>query len=260
MDSARGFVAKTKGILGACLRRVETLIDLVIWDHRCRICGNWLVLSDEVYGICKSCREATKGIRPGALCLYCSARSPRENGLCPRCPRKGLPWERMGVGGIYQEPLDQWILQGKYQGQIRLAHPLAEWLVEVLALQGFWPRSLWLLPMPSHRGGIHPFLGALARHLASLWEVKVRTGWLRRRRKGTPQARLTGARRRRNVRMRDFVARSAPSQGLRVLLLDDVATTRTTLRMASRCLQKAGYRVEVVAVALSPRSPDDPPG
>ena len=258
MDSARGFAAGVRGVLDTCQSRVETLLNLLVWDHRCRICGAWLVLPAEVHGICSSCREDTPGVRPGSLCRYCSVHSPLGNGLCAHCPRKGLPWERLGVGGLYQAPLDLWIVQGKYHGQYRLARPLADWLVEALALQGFWPRAPVLLPMPSHRGGVHPFLGKLARHLGRLWGIKVQKGWLRRRNRGVPQARLTGARRRRNLRLEDFSARPAREMGLRVLLLDDVATTRTTIRLASRCLQRAGYRVEVVAVALSPRSPHDP--
>lgn len=75
---------------------------------------------------------------------------------------------------------------------------------------------------------------------------------LRKRREQEPQARLSAARRRRLVAAA-FSAHEPTVWGRRVLLVDDVVTTGSTLRAASNALLDAGARdVRAAVVARTP--------
>ena len=73
---------------------------------------------------------------------------------------------------------------------------------------------------------------------------------LRRVRLGKPQTQLDGAARAENVRGA-FISEAGSLRGLRVALIDDVATTGATLAAASSALRAAGAReVRAYVVAL----------
>jgi ComF family protein len=114
-----------------------------------------------------------------------------------------------------------------------------------------------IVPMPLHwfkqwqRGFNQADL--LAREIGRKWGVPVRHV-IRRRRATSPQAGLTNAKRRANVRGAFRVARGKPLQGMRVLLVDDVVTTGATASACARVLKRAGAaHVALLALARTDR-------
>jgi ComF family protein len=137
----------------------------------------------------------------------------------------------------YQTPLKEAITLFKYRGKLSLATPLARALIEALpalpSLDGIIPvplhpqrlrereynQSLLLADRLSRQTGIPLVLACL---------VRIRPTSL------SKKERLT------NLRGAFSVAKPAHIQGKRILLVDDVFTTGTTLHECAKALRRAG--------------------
>jgi len=152
--------------------------------------------------------------------------------------------------GAFEAELRELIHVFKY-GQVEsLAGPLGRFLA--LAL----PRTEQfdvVVPMPLHwlrrwkRGFNQSEL--LAREIAKRSCVPVKS-FVRRTKATTPQAGLTNAKRRANVKGAFRVRRPDRVRGLRILLVDDVMTTGATASACARALKECGAaRVVLLTVA-----------
>lgn len=171
-----------------------------------------------------------------------------EHGRCALC-RAGLTgFDAAYSFGSFEGELRELIHLFKY-GRVRtLARPLGDLLA--LAL----PRSERfdvVVPMPMHwlrrwRRGFNQ-ADLLARTISKRASVPVRRV-VRRAKWTPPQAGLTNAVRRENVKRAFRVTRSV--EGLRILLVDDVLTTGATAGACAAALKRAGAaRVAVLTVA-----------
>ncbi len=181
----------------------------------------------------------------GVWCAACDARVAR---LAPAHQRKPLtlnaPWEHIGLvvasGARYEPPLAEAIHTFKYDGTPALAGPLVPLLLD--AWRGMGRQADALVPVPLHarrrreRGYNQSEL--LARRLGTLCGVPVEPRLLARVRYTEQQALLKGSQRRQNVQGA-FVAAPAV-RGRRVILVDDVFTTGSTLVECAMALLDAG--------------------
>jgi ComF family protein len=158
------------------------------------------------------------------------------------------------ASGAYEGTLRELIHLFKYQRIRTLAKPLAERLLSAYPRE---QRFDVIVPMPLHwfrrwqRGFNQSDL--LARLVSRRCGIPIVQA-VRRTRATPPQAGLTSARRRTNVRGAFSPARAASVQGLRVLLVDDVMTTGATVSACARALKAAGASyVAVLALARADR-------
>jgi ComF family protein len=142
--------------------------------------------------------------------------------------------------GSYEGPLRKLIHVYKYGKVESLAEPLGRFLLRALPLE---EKFDLVMAMPMHwrkrwqRGFNQAEL--LARPVARRYGLKLANN-LRRRRYTKPQAGLSEAQRRENLRNSFSVSRPNQVTGKRVLLIDDVFTTGATLRTAACALKEAG--------------------
>ena len=169
--------------------------------------------------------------------------------LCARC-REGieplsrrLPGLRLRAAGAYAGPLRDAIHRLKYRGERGLAHELgglvAAQLVRDLARGGAHDAVVPVSLHPARakeRGYDQAML--LSEVIADAAGLPL-LGALHRVRAGAAQVSLDRAARLRNV-AGAFVARAGALAGLRVVLVDDVATTGATLRAAAAAARAAG--------------------
>lgn len=181
--------------------------------------------------------------RPGAwLCLEC------RDGCDPETR------DRIHAAGSYGGPLRRAIHRFKYEGERALATELGSLVAARVATDLARGAALDIVvPVVSHatrvrdRGYDHAAL--LAAVVAEGAGLPLRVP-LRRVRPSRPQVELDRAARAENVR-RAFVAEADSLRGLRVALVDDVATTGATLAAATGALRGAGAReVRAYVVAL----------
>lgn len=233
------------------------------------------------------CRRLIEGLFPSGACLLCgedSGRGPLP-GLCaacwrtrrrpgaPACPICGVPLpvvedqEPHPCGACLADPpaFEGHASAYVYSGPVRLAvllykdrrrYALAALLGRAVArrVRGAWPATAWdavvYVPSPLKRRmarGFEP-AGLIAREAARALHIPCRR-WIETRKKPAAQKGLTRAARRSNVRGA-FFARRRDVEGRRLLLVDDVSTTGTTLRECARVLARAGATVHAATFAM----------
>ena len=177
-----------------------------------------------------------------------------ETGRCALC-RLGLQgFDAVYSYGSYEGTLRQLVHLFKYGGVRPLARPFGRFMTQALPRETSFDV---IVPMPLHwfkqwQRGFNQ-ADVLAREIGKKWHVPVRNV-IRRRRATSPQAGLTNAKRRANVRGAFTIARGKPLQGMRVLLVDDVVTTGATASACARVLKRAGAaHVALLALARTDR-------
>ena len=198
-------------------------------------------------------------------CAACDAPVARERLFCDRCgpcpPCPAAP-ARIGAlhcstGGAYAPPLSTAIQRFKFSQRADLARPLARLLPwPPLELSPSEAGGAWsVVPVPLHYArlverGFNPS-ALLARQLCQRVGAQCSPELLQRQRVTAQQSRLPARERRANV-AGAFHAQSAV-RGRKIVLIDDVVTTGSTLFACCQALYAAGVdRVTVLALATAP--------
>lgn len=153
----------------------------------------------------------------------------------------------------------QRIHQLKFGGQLHWVRPLAELLERLVRREAAILLADMIFPVPLHvkrlrQRGFNQ-AGLLARVLGHQLELPVHYDCLVRRCWTEPQTRLNREERLHNVKDAFMVADARKVKGRRILLVDDVYTTGTTLNECARIL-KAGGAAAIHAVTVSRAVPD----
>ncbi|MGB9493477.1 MAG: ComF family protein [Azonexus sp.] len=208
-----------------------------------------------------SCLLCAADSATNLLCPACAADLPRlPAALCPQCADETTLGERCGaclkdppafVRTIallrYEFPVDRLIQALKYGHQLALAAWFGNQLAERLVATDY---DL-LLPLPLHPArlqtrGFNQSL-EIARATSKALGIPLKTSCLTRIRATPPQAELPLKERSKNVR--GAFECTGDLAGKRILLVDDVMTTGSTLREAARILALHGAGEITVAIA-----------
>lgn len=238
MGNLRHFLSRLKAPLEWTLGLLEP------WT--CLICGS---PSDDL--LCEGCRGDIYPIRP-PLCPLCGLPYPpgTPEHPCGPCKKGTYPFLHRSYG-LHEGSLREAIHLFKYRGLKALVEPLGTMLLEAYGALGASPDLLVPIPLTPQRARERGFNQSLllCRWLSKRVGVPVRDVLLKL--KDTPpQASLSGQERRRNLKGAFAVGDPRAVVGRRVLLVDDVFTTGTTLSEAARALLKAGA-AEVYALTLA---------
>ncbi|MCM0081151.1 ComF family protein [Geomonas sp. Red32] len=231
----------------------RSLLD-ILFPPLCHACRSFIPLAGEIL-ICPECLEKTSFL-VGPLCTICGTPFTTEKGrghLCGDCLGR-LPLHRSRSAVVFAGPVRDLIHGFKYGNRVHLADPLAILMAGALASFREEARPELILPVPLHRKRLRErgFNQAqlLAKVLEKRWRVPVETGNLRRIRWTDPQTTLDAEARWLNVSGAFEVKNGKRLAGKRVMLVDDVLTTGSTMRECAEVLLDAGV-AEVVAVTVA---------
>ncbi len=212
----------------------------------CASCGVALG-GDPVPFFCRSC---WRKIRPlaGPACPRCGRPFPSPAALryspahrCSDCHHRRPSYTRAWSLYAYEGPLRDAICLYKYRGKVSLRDALGQLMAR------HWPDVEpvdMVIPVPLHPTRLRERefnqVLLLADGLSRRAGAPVRPAMLTRSRETRPQAGLTRRQRRLGLRRCFTVPRPETIAGKRILLIDDVFTTGTTVNECAKALRKAG--------------------
>ncbi|WP_287496226.1 ComF family protein [Pandoraea sp. CB10b_02] len=175
--------------------------------------------------------------------------------ICGECVGQPPAFDATLALADYVAPLDSLMIRLKYHSALPLAREFGERLGDALLAQPDDPASPRLplvvpVPLAPSRLAARGFNQAweLARVAARRANLPASAHVLRRARTTASQRRLSREARMRNLR--DAFVASDGVRGRRIILVDDVMTTRATCDAAARALKTAGASHVLAAVAL----------
>ncbi len=221
------------------LRAVASLF----YPALCAVCSEPIGYDDY---LCSACKGKAPRIKP-PFCATCS--QPFDGAIteafsCANCGQRDLHFVAAVAAYRSRGVVRKIMHDFKYGHQIHLRHPVAEWLIETLddpRLRG--RRFDLVIPVPLHPTRKRERGFNQAELLAQLLSARaglVMNNALERIRYTTTQTAFDRAERMENLRDAFRLRKKAHVRGLRVLLIDDVLTTGSTLSECARVLKAAG--------------------
>jgi len=164
----------------------------------------------------------------------------------------------------YQNPLIKNLIQRfKYQPLVKeLAKPLSSLIIEYFQLLDNRPNftDFTIIPAPLEkrkfkRRGFNQ-AEEIAKELSHFWGIPLFSGCLIKIKETIPQVELSEDERKENIKEAFSVKNNQGIKNKKILLVDDVYTTGSTMEEAARVLKIAGAR-EIIGVVIARASPGE---
>jgi ComF family protein len=219
----------------------------------CLICEERLLPDEEYY--CGTCYKDFEYV-PRPLCAVCGAPLGNrviEKEYCPDCPPKPIHFDTARAPLLYDGPVVPGIIAMKFNRRLEMAEYFGRILFYYLKTEMKDENFDCIIPVPLHprryleRG--YNQSEEMGMFLSRKTGIPLFPELLRRIRNTPPQTSVEHSGRRKNVTGAFNVVYPDPVKGHRVLLLDDVYTTGSTLNAAAGALKDAGA-AKVTALTL----------
>lgn len=232
------------------------LLDLLL-PPRCHICRKTVIASGPLH-ICSDCHAALPFIASPA-CSICGIplNGAGDDHPCGHCISSPPPYQAARAALRYEGACRNLIHAFKYQHRSHLRRPLALLTAHQLGSFASGQQPDLLVPVPLHRSRLRSrgfnqsvLLGEV---LSQQWQIPLLRQGLQRIRPTIPQMELNREQRLSNLQGAFAVKECTSVAHRRIMLVDDVFTTGSTLRECARVLLQAGcLEVSAVTVAHAP--------
>ena len=238
----------------AVSRLATSFIDILL-PPRCLACGGAVTAAGTL------CAECWRGLTfLGAPCCACCG-MPFEfdlgqSALCGECARRAPAFDRARAALRYDEASKRLILGFKHGDRLHPAPAFGQWLRR--AGEALTGDADLAVPVPLHWTRLfarrYNQAALLAQALRAAGGPPVAPDLLIRKRRTPPQGKGNREARRRNVAGAFAVKPGAGIEGKRIVLIDDVFTTGSTVEECARVLKRRGAaRVDVLTLARTVR-------
>ena len=221
----------------------------LLYPLRCPVCDRIVKPAGEQ--ICLECLGRLKILTP-PWCMRCGKKLKQEGEYCADCRRKEHVFRR-GRALYEYESAAMPIYRFKYGGRREYAEYFGAQMAEYLGefIRNIQPEGLIPIPLHRKRKAVRGYNQAelLARALGRHLDVPVYTGFLVREKNTSPLKYENPQERQNNLKKAFNIARNDVKLE-RVIIIDDIYTTGSTMDEAARTLQAAGVR-EVYFLALA---------
>lgn len=222
-------------------RRTGAWLINLLFPRRCPVCHD--VVSAKNSRICPECQGGLRFLKE-PTCMKCGTELTDPGAeYCPVCRRRKRSFERSVSAFQYNDAARLSMVFFKSHGRREYADYYVE---QLLYRRGHLIRSFCpqlILPVPIHRSRLrergYNQAEELAVRIGKALNVPVRTDLLIRNKAGRDQKELNASARGRNLKGLFSVSRSLTGVK-RVLLVDDVYTTGSTLQACTEILKAAG--------------------
>ena len=226
------------------------MIGVSLFLPRCRHCGLDLVQPEEKI-ICSDCRGKIR-LSTENQCRTCGKFLPDGVETCGSCLLRPPPFLRHISYAAYEDTLRAIIILYKYGEVEALKTFLASLYLEILRKKlpaGFHA----VVPVPVDRERRHGFMPVwtMGRLLARELKIEFLPNLLRKKKSTPPQVGLSQAQRKTNLNGAFALADKQKLAGKKILLIDDVTTTGTTIKKCAAILKKSGAQVTALTLAQS---------
>lgn len=229
----------------------------ILLPPRCIKCGKIL---SEKNGLCPECFNSINFIS-APYCHRCGRPFIKETNLkfatkqyCGAClQKKKFLFDMQRSAFMYDDDSKNLILDLKFRDKTVSAETLANMLYQCGA--DIWKENPDLIiPVPIHRLRLMKRRfnqsALLVKHLAIKTNIKADYSSLIRRQNTIPQVQLSGTARRKNLKQAFSIKYPHNIKGKKIVLIDDVETTGSTLNECAKVLRKAGAKA-VYSITLA---------
>ncbi len=231
---------------------LEGIFNFFLPQH-CLVCGSYISCS-QGFPLCPECFSRIEYLN-SPLCVKCGRPLPGPSTLlCHRCRTFPFHFDTARAVALYTSPLRDCIQAFKYQGFTSFRYLFGELLCEYLEKNPFLKEVDCLLPVPLHPArlkerGFNQSL-ILAEEIKKCFSIPIVSKEVRRIKPTLPQVGLKVKERRKNMRGAFEIKENNLFQNKRVLIVDDVLTSRSTVDSLSQTLKRGGAK-EVLVLALA---------
>jgi ComF family protein len=243
-------------MLTAWLSFVQRALSDLFFPRTCSFCDSPHVGVDSC--LCETCRDSLRFLTH-SVCHTCGLPVPgvadAETATCGRCLTQPPRYTMARYGTYYEGPLKDALVRFKYHAALHTGPGLSELLIQ--AFHRHFDESEFdvIVPVPIHlnklrQRGFNQAL-VLAQRLSAETGIPLNRTTLKKMKDTPPQVGLTRRERLTNLKGAFGISKPAVIRDRRVLLVDDVATTGSTIAECSRTIvSEKAARVDVLVLAL----------
>lgn len=240
------YIFESSAVICGNLRPIKMFLNKVwkniidfIFPPFCAICNSTLKENEKV--VCESCFQNIKFVEP-PFCKKCG--KPLLKVRCENCRSNKFVFKKARVLGVYDGTLREIIHLLKYNRKLSLAKRLGKMMNLVLHTDNVLKGADMIVPVPLHQSRLrergYNQCDCLSDSLSGSSKIPVFKKVLVRRRATKSQIKLEPEQRLKNVEGAFVVKDKKKVEGKKVLLVDDVMTTGSTLNACSDALLRGG--------------------
>lgn len=228
----------SRSVTALLTKGYRNLLNL-LYPRRCPLCHR--ILKDSRELICRECAGSLKPVS-GARCFKCGKPVGEEEEYCKDCQSHPKAFDQGRGIFLYDKQMKQSIMKFKYYGcrEYGRFYARAMYIYAGMEMRKWKPDVLVPVPMYWRKKRMRGFNQAefLAQHLSLYSGIPTDSSLIKKVRETDSQKKLDAVHRRKNLQ--NAFEASENVKGKRILVIDDVYTTGSTMDVIAQLLREKG--------------------